>query len=81
MATVIVEIENSGHVKDIVAAMRCLKGVAKVTLQKEKPRECIPGLPYTDEERVASVRRSVEEYRKTGKSFSTEELRSKHSGL
>ncbi len=78
MATLIVEIENSENIKHIVAAMRCLKGVSKVTMKKEKSVEKIPGLPYTDAERIASVRRSVEEYRTTGKSFSTEELRARH---
>ncbi|MDR0954687.1 MAG: hypothetical protein LBM20_04810 [Rikenellaceae bacterium] len=38
----------------------------------------IPGLPYTKEERIASVRQAINDYRATGESFSTEELRAKH---
>ncbi len=36
--------------------------------------ERIPGLPYTHEERVASVRRSMAHYRATGEAITTEEL-------
>jgi hypothetical protein len=34
----------------------------------------IPGLPYTREERIASVRRSMAHYRATGEAITTEEL-------
>jgi hypothetical protein len=34
----------------------------------------IPGLPYTHEERVASVRQSVDEYKATGISYTQEEM-------
>jgi hypothetical protein len=36
--------------------------------------ERIPGLPYTREERVASVRQSVDEHKATGISYTQEEM-------
>jgi hypothetical protein len=78
MTTIIIQIEDGAPAHKIAGAVRQLKGVEKVTMKKDKPVEKIPGLPYTPEERIDSVRRSIEEYRTTGKSFSTDELRAKH---
>lgn len=77
MTTLIVRIEDGAETKDIAAAVRLLKGVADVAVRKDEESGRIPGLPYTDQERIASVRRSVEEYKTTGVSYSTEELKSR----
>ncbi len=47
---------------------------AKRAQAADEKFERIPGLPYTHEERVASVRRAVADYRAGGKTFTMEEL-------
>jgi hypothetical protein len=42
--------------------------------------ERIPGLPYTDEEKIASIRRAEEDYA-AGRFVTTDELRVKHPRL
>ena len=78
MTTMIVEVQNSGDAKKIAAAVRQLKGVGKVMVQKGITLERIPGLPYTDEEKIASVRRAMEEIKDGARSYSIEEMRARH---
>jgi hypothetical protein len=49
-------------------------GVTVETSSAEDKFERIPGLPYTREERTASVRRSMADYRAGGCTYSIEEL-------
>ena len=77
MTTMIVSIKNGADAGNIALAVRQLKGVAKVEVQQEETFERIPGLPYTKEERIASVRRSMEDVR-AGRVVTMEELRAKH---
>jgi hypothetical protein len=41
----------------------------------------IPGLPYTKEERIASVRKAMDDYRATGMGLTNEEMRARHPRL
>lgn len=54
-----------------------VKDVRKVTLREEF-FERIPNLPHTEEERIASVRRAMGNYRANGVVFSMDEMRAKH---
>jgi hypothetical protein len=72
MTTLIVNIENEAEARKVASALRLMRSVISV---QEDVFEDIPGLPRTDEERIASVRRSVAEYRNNGISFTTAELR------
>ena len=63
MTTMIVNIENSANIKNIVATVRQLKGVSEVMLQSEEEFEAIAGLPYTHEERMADICRAEDDYR------------------
>jgi len=74
MTTVIVSIENGANTKSIAAAMRQLKGVVKVKVQKDSTFERIPGLAYTPEERLKSISNAEENIR-SGKLFSANEVR------
>jgi len=74
MTTMIVSIESGADAGNIALAVRQLKGVAKVEVQTEEAFERIPGLPYTDEERIASLRRAEEDIR-AGRVYSAEEVR------
>lgn len=53
---------------------RTLPFVEEKKSRKSPAPDRIPGLAYTREERIASVRRAVDEHRRTGISFSQEEM-------
>ena len=80
MNTMIIEIPDSSDVRNIAVAVRQLKGVAKVKVQKQTVFEPIPGLPYTKEERIAAVRRAEDDYA-AGRFATSDELRKKHLRL
>ena len=71
MTTLIIH-EDSAEAKKFIEFAKTLPFV------EEEIPERIPGLPYTKEERIASVRRSVEDYRTTGKTYTSEELKARH---
>lgn len=75
MTTIVIN-ENTEEGRSLMNVIRSLqKSSDAVVSISDDDFERIPGLPYTAEERIESVRRSVEEYRKTGISYTTEELR------
>jgi ribosome-binding factor A len=74
MTTIIVSIEKGANTRSITAAMRQLKGVAKVKVQKEATFERIPGLSYTHEERIESIGNAEENIR-IGNVYSAREVR------
>lgn len=61
MTTLIIDIKNSNDARKIADALRLIKGVTRITIEEEKPFERIPGLPYTDEECIASIRQAEED--------------------
>ena len=73
MTTMVVSIESGANARKIAAAMRQLNGVTKVKVQNGSALERIPGLPYTREEKLASIARSEEELR-MGLGISSEQL-------
>lgn len=75
MATMIVRIENSANIRNIATAMRQIKGVTEVKVQKEADFERIPGLPYTQEALIESVMKSTDEYRKGAACITQEEAK------
>ena len=79
MTTMVVRVESDAKIKSIVAAMRLLKGVSEVKIQKEK-NEKIPGLPYTRQERIAAIHKAEEDY-VSGNYTTSDELRKKHPRL
>ncbi len=72
MRTLIVKIEDGAESKNIVAAMRQLKGVAEVKIQKEK--KLTPPCQFTAEELNAEIDRSLEAIRE-GRTISHAELK------
>jgi hypothetical protein len=73
----VVRVESGTNIKNIAAAMRLLKGVSEVKVQKEKTNEQISGLPYSQEERIAAIHKAEEDYA-FGRYASSDELRKKH---
>ena len=73
MTTLTVEVQNSGDANKIAAALRMMRSVKKIVVQEDE-FERIPGLPYTREERIASVRLAMEDVR-AGRVVSSEELK------
>ena len=73
METMVVKIERGANVRNIALAMRQLKGVAEVKIHNGNAFERIPGLPYTHEDKLASIVRSEEELR-MGLGISSEQL-------
>ena len=73
MNTMIVEIPDGRDISSIAATVRQLKGVAKVKVQKETTFERIPGVPYTQAERLISIAKSEEELRR-GLGITAEQL-------
>jgi len=71
MTTLIIDIKDSSAAKKIADALRLMDSVTNITI--EEPSDRIPGLAYTKEERIASVRRSMESVR-AGKVYSLEEV-------
>jgi hypothetical protein len=76
MTTMIVDVQNSVDAHKVADALRLMKCVKKISIQENGTFERIPGLPYTTEERIASVRESMEDYY-AGRMVSSEELRTK----
>ena len=72
-----VTIPDSSDIRKIAAAVRQLRGVSKVKVQKDMAFMRIPGLPYTDEERRESLRNAEEDIR-AGRVVTIEELRTRH---
>jgi len=70
----IVNIENRAEIRNIVATVSRLKGVAEVKLQKDSEFELISRLPYTHEERLESIRLAEEDIR-AGRVYSAKEVR------
>ncbi|MCL2512165.1 MAG: hypothetical protein FWF09_08970 [Bacteroidales bacterium] len=62
MTTMMVSIENNADINNIVLAVRQLKGVAEVDVQKGVAFEHIPGLSYTHEECMADIFEAEENY-------------------
>ncbi len=62
------------------AVMQVLNGLSRmgaIIIEKssvDEEFERIPGLPYTKEERIASVRKSMADYRAGGRTYTIEEL-------
>lgn len=83
--TITINVSNAADARRIAAAVKQFKGVEDVDVYKTEPIDDradnldllpypIPGLPYTKEERIASVRKSMEQYR-AGQTISMEELK------
>ncbi len=78
MATVVIN-ENSDQGRMFANMMREANKVYPAIISiEEDDLDHIPGLPRTREECIASLRRSVEEYRMTGVTVSMEEMMAKH---
>ena len=73
MTTMVIDVQNRGDAQKIADTLRLMKSVKKIVIQ-EIDSECIPGLPYTREERIASVHKSMEEVR-AGHTITSEELK------
>jgi len=73
----IVEIRDKGDAKKIADALHLMRGVTKIAIHSEEPFERIPGLPYTQEERIAAIHRAEEDYA-AGRFVTSDELRKKH---
>ena len=73
MNTMTIRIPNSADIRNIAVVMRQLKGVSEVKIHREKKIEPIPGLPYTAEDRLASIAKSEEELR-MGLGISSDQL-------
>ncbi len=69
----IVEMEKDADIRRIAAAMRQLKGVAKVSIRKDEI-DHIPGLPCTKEQRMADILKAEEDYA-TGRTINSDELK------
>jgi hypothetical protein len=80
MTTMIIEIPDSSDIRNIAVAVRQLRGVAKVRVQKEEKFKRIPGLPYTKEECILAVRKAEYDYA-AGRFVTSDELRKKHPRL
>jgi len=61
MNTMTIRIPDSADIRNIAVVMRQLKGVAEVKIHRETQMQPIPGLPYTHEEKLASITKSEEE--------------------
>ncbi len=73
MTTLIIR-ENSPEAKKFIEFAKTLPFVEESRDEDEEEFERIPGLPYTKEERIASVRRSMEDIR-AGRVYSAKEVR------
>lgn len=74
MTTITINVDKGFDAYSIAESIRHFKGVRKVEVQDAEPRfERIPGLAYTKEERIASVRKGMEDVR-AGRTISLEEL-------
>ena len=75
MTTMVVRIDSGASAGKIAAAMRQLKGVAEVKIHNGSAFERIPGLPYTDEERIARVRKAMAGHHRGERGITQEELK------
>jgi len=75
METMVVRIERGANARNIASAMRQLKGVAEVKIHNGSAFERIPGLPYTDEERIARVRKAMAGHHRGERGITQEELK------
>ncbi|MDR2887575.1 MAG: hypothetical protein LBV26_06210 [Bacteroidales bacterium] len=71
MTTMIVDVESSADIGHVAAAMRQLKGVARVRIRKDDS-ERIPGLPCTHDEYMNDIHRAEEDYA-AGRTVTSEE--------
>jgi len=74
MTEVIVSVEKSADIRNIVANVRQIRGVAEVEVQEKMEFEPIYGLPYTYKERMEDIRRAEENYA-MGQTTTSEELK------
>ena len=74
MTEVIVSVEDNVDIRNVIAAMRQLRGVAEVKVQQEAEFECIPQMPYTYKECMDDLRRAEEDYF-MGRTTTSEELK------
>lgn len=78
MTTIVIN-ENSDHGKMLMSMIRAArKSTDAVVSIDADDLDRISGLPRTNEECVASLRASMEEYRRTGVVIPMEEMRVKH---
>ena len=77
MTTMVVRIESNANIRGITTAVRQLKGVAEVKVQRHEAFERIPGIPHTPEQLREAVRRSEEQYAQ-GRTVTIEQLSAKH---
>ncbi|GEM_PF-6844405 len=75
MTTLIVNIKNSTEARKVADALRLMKSVENVEIEEELPDDLIPDFPYTDEEKVDSVRQAMEEMRSGARGYSIDEVR------
>jgi len=73
MTTMTVCIENNADANYVATMVSKINGVSKVKMQTKQKLERIPGLAYTQEERVADIRKAEEDYA-MGKVITSEEL-------
>ena len=74
MTTMVISIENSADIGNIVVAVNQLKGVVGVKVRKENEFERIHGLPYTHEELMADIY-MAEKNHTAGQTITTKELK------
>ena len=73
MTTMIINVQGNTEAQKVADALRLMKCVKSIAIQGND-FERIPGLPYTQEERIASVRKSMEDVR-AGRTITSEELK------
>jgi len=61
MNTMTIRIPDSADIRNIATVMRQLKGVSEIIIHRETKIKPIPGLPYTQDEKIASIAKSEEE--------------------
>lgn len=76
MTTLIINIKNSDDAQKIADALRLMDSVADITIEEDN-FERIPGFPYTDAEKIASVRQGMVDIH-AGRTVSMDEMRAKH---
>ena len=82
MTTVLIN-ENTPEGHNLVKVIEAMRRLSTAVLcvydetnavMDSRPFEKIPGLPYTDEERIASIREAEEDLRAGGRTYTTEEI-------
>ncbi len=78
MTTIVIN-GNSAEGRMLVNMMREAKKTSRAVISiEEDDLDRIPGLPRGKEESLASLRRSMDEYRRTGVTVSMDEMMAKH---